>query len=222
MHRSLYGGVFVFFGAVAATALTGPGKHMLAALLGPLEYVAGVFALLALTEMVVSGIAAAERVLPVPVRLVAQSAHRATTLIGAGFLATHVVLKIVEGHAAVLDAFVPFAGHSGVYVGLGTIAVDLMVLVLITGLMRTRFAASRWPWMWRTMHVLAYVIWPLAIVHGLLAGRPAKPWVIVSYVICGVLVMAAVVSRIPRAVREWRAVPPQPLVQHTHVAGEGR
>jgi hypothetical protein len=210
MSRSSYGAIIIVSGALAATALTAPGGHVLGIVRDPLEYVAGVFALLALTEAVVSGVAAAERVVPVPVRLVTQSAHRATTLIGLGFLTAHVVLKIAEGHATLLDAVVPFAGHDGLYVGLGTVASDLLVVIVVTGLLRARFAASRRPWLWRTAHVLAYVMWPLALVHGLLAGRSAKPWVIVSYAVCGALVAVALAGRLPRLLRERRAVPPLP------------
>ncbi len=192
-------------GALIGVALTRPGA--LVRLRDVLEYVAGVFALLALTEAVLSGVAAAERLVPARFRLVIQSAHRATTVILVGFLAAHVTLKIAEAHAAALDAVVPFYGGRGVYVGLGTVAADLLLVVLVTGLMRGRFAASSRPWVWRSAHSLAYVIWPLAVVHGLLAGRAAKPWVVLGYAACAVVVLLAVASRLPRAVRERRAIP---------------
>jgi DMSO/TMAO reductase YedYZ heme-binding membrane subunit len=199
-------------GGLAAVAVARPDPDAVTRLRDFLEYIAGVFALLALTEAVLSGVAAAERIVPVRFRLLIQSTHRSTTVLAAGFLVVHVLLKITEGHATVLDAFVPFYGGHGrvVYVGLGTIAGDLLILVIITGLMRARFAASHHPWVWRSVHVLAYVMWPLALLHGLLAGRTPKPWVVVSYVAVAAVVVLAVASRLPRLARERRMIAVQP------------
>ncbi|GAB2805941.1 hypothetical protein GCM10027176_08700 [Actinoallomurus bryophytorum] len=198
-------------GGLAALAVARPDPGAVSRLRDLLEYVAGVFALLALTEGFLSGVAASERVVPIRFRLLIQSTHRTTTLLAAGFLVVHVLLKITEGHATILDAFVPFYGGHGrvVYVGLGTIAGDLLILVLVTGLMRARFAASRRPWVWRSVHVLAYLMWPLALLHGLLAGRAAKPWVVVSYAIAAALVLLAVASRLPRLAHERRMIAAQ-------------
>jgi hypothetical protein len=204
-------------GALAATALARPGIGALMRLRDLLEYVAGVFALLALTEAVLSGVAAAERLVPVRFRIVIQTAHRATTAIALGFLTAHVLLKVTEGHAAALDAIVPFYGGHGLYVGLGTVAADLLVLVVVTGLSRARFAASRWPWAWRSSHVLAYALWPLALLHGLLAGRAAKPWVVIGYVACAAAVLLAIASRLPRMVRERREVSTRVSGRHARV-----
>jgi DMSO/TMAO reductase YedYZ heme-binding membrane subunit len=195
-------------GGLAAAVLSRPGSGGLARARDVLEYVAGVFALLALTEVVLSGVAAAEQLVPTRFRITIQSTHRATTVIAVGFLVAHVVLKITEGHAAALDAVVPFAAdhRRAVYVGLGTLASDLLIVVAVTGMMRPRFAASRWPWLWRSAHVLSYAVWPLAVLHGLLAGRAAKSWVIWSYVICAGLILLAVASRLPRLMRERREI----------------
>jgi DMSO/TMAO reductase YedYZ heme-binding membrane subunit len=199
----------IVLGGVLAAVLTVPASGVVLRLRDLLEYVAGVFTLLALTEVVVSGVAAAERVVPTQARIVLQSAHRATGLLAVGFLAAHVTLKIAEAHAGALDAVVPFMGHHGRagYIGLGTIASDLLVLVLVTGMMRPWFTAGRRPWLWRPIHTLSYVAWPLAVLHGLLAGRAPKGWVVVSYVVAATVVVLAVASRLPRLVMERRAVP---------------
>ncbi|MDN3358708.1 hypothetical protein [Actinomadura sp. DC4] len=200
--------VLLVAGGLAAAVLTRPGSGAVARLRDMLEYVAGVFALLALTEAVLSGVAAAEALVPVRFRLVIQSTHRATTVIAIGFLAAHVALKINEGHAALLDAVVPFSSGRGrsVWIGLGTLASDLLLLVVVTGLLRARFAAGRWPWLWRTFHVAAYAMWPLAVLHGLMAGRAAKTWVVLGYAVCAAAILLAVASRLPRLVRERRVV----------------
>ncbi|GAA4959757.1 ferric reductase-like transmembrane domain-containing protein [Streptomyces heliomycini] len=81
-------------------------------------------------------------------------------------------------------------------IGLGTLAGLLMIFVGITGVLRNRFAspapvAARW----RAMHMLAYPAWCAALVHGLYAGRSAKPIFLILYGLSLVGVMAALVVR---------------------------
>ncbi|HEY0537324.1 MAG TPA: hypothetical protein VGD53_03105 [Actinoallomurus sp.] len=191
---------------VLTAARTGTGAAVVMGAQRFLEFYSGVFALLALTGAVVSGVGAAQRLVPIRFRILAQAMHRAMAVLAVGFLVAHVLLKIMEAHATVLDTVVPFAGGRGrvLYVGLGTIAADLLILVLATGVIRGRFVARSRPWIWRTVHATAYVMWPLAMIHGLSAGRPPKAWVTWSYVLCFAVVMVATVSRLPRLVRDRR------------------
>lgn len=169
-----------------------------------LEFYVGVFTLLAATAAVVAGVAAAQRILPIGLRILAQGAHRATAFMAVGFLITHIVLKVMEAHATVFDAFLPFTGHGehAVLVGLGTIAGDLLIVIVATGIMRGRFVAGPRPWLWRTVHALAYVMWAVAILHGLTAGRAPKAWVTWSYIVCAALVLIAATGRLPRLARD--------------------
>ncbi|MFC4585292.1 hypothetical protein [Sphaerisporangium corydalis] len=111
-----------------------------------------------------------------------QGLHRAFAVFAVGFLITHVIMQIMRGRVGASDAVLPFSGSAGFAVGLGTIASDLMILVAATGAFRGRFVGMRWPWMWRMLHTLAYVSWPVSIVHGLTAGRPGAGWVTMCYV----------------------------------------
>ncbi|MFC4536148.1 hypothetical protein [Sphaerisporangium dianthi] len=129
------------------------------------------------------GLAATDRIiLAVRHRVFMQDLHRAFAVFAVGFLITHVILQIMRGRVIPADAFLPFSG-SGFAVGLGTLAADLMIMVAATGAFRGAFVGIRWPWLWRAMHVTAYLSWPVAIVHGLTAGRPAADWVTLSYVV---------------------------------------
>jgi hypothetical protein len=164
-----------------------------------LEFYSGVFALVALTATVVAGLAAAGRVAPVRLRILAQSAHRAAGVMAVSFLVSHVTLKLLERHASAVDAVLPFSrgGQSySLYLGLGTIASDLMILVLVTGVARGRFIGSDRAWTWRILHSAAYLSWPIAMVHGLQTGRAPKPWVTWSYAVCFGLVMLMVLIRL--------------------------
>jgi hypothetical protein len=104
----------------------------------------------------------------------------------------------MEGHIRLIDAVVPFmsTGYNRIYVGLGTIAGILMVTVMWTGIIRAWFVGRGRPWMWRSVHAISYLMWPIALVHGLSAGRPAATWVTVSYVLCVLAVLIGLAVRL--------------------------
>jgi hypothetical protein len=136
-----------------------------------------------------------------PRRVVAQAVHRAVSLAALAFLVTHIVLEIVAQRSHVIDAVIPFLAHGRTfYIGLGTVASDLVIVLIVTGITRGRFA-DRWPWTWRFVHAMAYLAWPLSIVHGLLAGRTAKPYVDWSYGACLTLVGLALIVRLVATLR---------------------
>lgn len=201
--------VLLLVGALAV-ARTREGGAAVVWLRGFLEFYSGVFALVGLSAAVVAGVVATQRVVGVRLRILAQAAHRATALMAVGFLTAHVVLKIMEAHASALDAVLPFAGARGVYVGLGTIASNVLIVVLATGVLRGRFVALSRAWVWRAVHALAYAMWPLAIYHGLTAGRRPAAWVVWSYLICLAFATLVAASRLPRASRDRRMLRARP------------
>ena len=192
---------------------TAAGGAFLAGLQRFLLAYSGVFALLALTAAVAAGLVATDRLVVSPAgRVTFQAVHRALSLAAVGFLATHVLLEILAHRSRAVDAVVPFlASGRTLYLGLGTLASDLVLLIALTGVARGRFAA-RWTATWRGVHVTAYLGWPLAILHGLLAGRTAKPYVDWSYGGCLAAVAIALVVRFAAAPRGHHAgaVPPSP------------
>jgi DMSO/TMAO reductase YedYZ heme-binding membrane subunit len=173
----------------------------------------GVFALVALTAAVAAGLAATDRLVVSPAgRVICQAVHRALSLAALGFLASHVLLEVLARRSHAVDAVVPFlATGRTLYLGLGTLAADLILLIAITGVARRQFAA-RWTAAWRGVHVTAYLAWPLAILHGLLGGRTAKPYVDWSYGACVAAVAVALVVRLvaPRRTRTLLASAPPP------------
>jgi DMSO/TMAO reductase YedYZ heme-binding membrane subunit len=171
----------------------------------------GVFALVALTAAVAAGLAATDRLVVSPAgRVIFQAVHRALSLAALGFLASHVLLEVLARRSHAVDAVVPFlATGRTLYLGLGTLASDLILLIAITGVARRRFAAH-WTAAWRGVHVTAYLAWPLAILHGLLSGRPAKPYVDWSYGACVAAVAVALVVRLVAPRRTCPAAGPDP------------
>ncbi|BCJ60924.1 hypothetical protein [Micromonospora endophytica] len=181
----------------ALMMLTTGGQKMYAMGFFFTEFFAGVVALVALSITVMMGLLSTDRlVLMIRHRVLLQSAHRATGILGVSGLVFHVITKLTTGRAGVTDVAVPFVGGRGLYVGLGTIAALLMVGVLWTGIIRARFADIGPKWVWRALHSMAYVSWPFAIFHGLGAGRAPAGWVSLSYFLCVVLVVVALMVRL--------------------------
>ncbi|MFV2111183.1 hypothetical protein ACFHW0_02440 [Micromonospora sp. LOL_025] len=204
----------------AATMLTGVGSAAYAYGFFFTEFFAGVVALVALSLTVMMGLLATDRlVLLIRHRVLLQSAHRATGILGVAGLVFHVLTKIATGRAASTDAVVPFVGGRGLYVGLGTVAALLMVSVLWTGVVRARFAGVGPRWLWRTLHSAAYLSWPFAIVHGLNAGRPAKPWVMLGYLACVLLVVLALLVRLSVSLGRRRREQHQAAAMNQALAG---
>lgn len=165
----------------------------------------GVFALIALTAAVAAGLIATDRLIVSPAgRVTFQAVHRALSLAAVGLLASHVLLEILAHRSHAIDTVVPFlAGGRRLYLGLGTLASDLILLIALSGVARRRFA-SRWAATWRGVHVTAYLAWPMAILHGLLSGRAARPYVDWSYGACVAAVAVALVVRLAGAPRRSR------------------
>jgi hypothetical protein len=137
-------------------------------------------------------------------RVLLQSAHRVGGIGAVGFLALHIATKVSMGKASLMDIAVPFMSpFNTLYIGLGTIASYFMLTVFFSGLLRHRFITKAKPWVWRGIHALSYVSWPIAIMHGLTAGRSAAAWVTGSYIVCLLLVTGALFLRLtignPRA-----------------------
>lgn len=189
-----------------------------------LSFYAGVFALLAMTASVVTGLLATDRlILRIQHRVWAQGMHRAASLLAVTFLIAHVLVKVLSGLAAPSQIIIPTAGP----IGIGTVALDLMIVIVVTGLLRRRFAFGSKPWVWRSMHAVAYLSWPVAIWHGLTAGRPAPNWVTLSYLLCAGAVTLGLTTRMivgirPRTVRYVGDTAGAPLAQPIRERGPSR
>lgn len=198
LRMVLAGAVLVLIGAA-----TPPGAVIATNVQYFLSFYAGVFTLLAMTAAVMSGLLATDRlVLGIRQRVIAQGVHRAAAALAMAMVIAHFSVKVLGGLARPVQIVVPGANP----IGLGTIAFEAMVLIVITGMMRARFAFRGQPWVWRIMHSVSYASWPIAIVHGLTAGRSAANWVTLSYVLSVGGVFLALLTRMivvvkPRDVR---------------------
>jgi hypothetical protein len=208
--------------AVIAAEHSGHGRSIVSSVQEFLLTYAGVFALISMTAAVGVGLLATDRIVMRPGhRVVAQSVHRGVSLGALAALVVHVALEIVAHKVGVLDVVVPFLSRfRTLYTGAGTLAADLFVLIVVTGFLRGRFA-GKWPWAWRSIHAAAYGAWPLAVVHGLLGGRTAKPYVDWSYGACLALVTIALAIRVVATVRTGNEKLAHPVSDRLSVPAEG-
>ena len=168
---------------VAFLALTSIGHVIDAATQHFMLFYAGVFALIGLCASVGLGLVATDRMFLHPgQRVYIQAAHRAASFGALAFLIIHIVTEILAQRVHVIDAFVPFLSpFRTFYIGLGTIASDLVILLVITSIVRGRFNGRGKAWSWRAIHYTSYLCLVFGVWHGLLGGRPGKPYVDWSY-----------------------------------------
>jgi hypothetical protein len=109
------------------------------------------------------------------------------------------VTTVLDGFAPIglQDAVVPFrSGYRPVWLGLGAVALDLVLALALTSLVRARIGYRAW----RALHWAAYAAWPLALVHALGAGSdPRSGWMRVIVAAVAAAVAVAVLVRIGRA-----------------------
>jgi hypothetical protein len=161
---------------------------------------AGLSALVLLTVTTALGALVSGRGRPAR-RVVVQYLHRVCAVLGLGALVLHVgtILADSYAHVGVIGAVVPFtSGYRATWVGLGTIAAYLLVLVSAAGAARGRLAASpRAAAWWRPVHALAYLAWAAAVLHGFTAGTDSGvTWVRGVYVACLAAVAAGLAVRL--------------------------
>lgn len=128
-------------------------------------------------------------------RFLTTGLHRNLALLALIFLGIHIVTAITDPYTHLgLAALVPFASsYRTLWLGLGAVALDLLLALILTSLMR-RVIGRR---AWRAVHWLAYLCWPVAVLHGLGTGTDAfSPWLLALQGLCAAAVVAAVVARL--------------------------
>jgi sulfoxide reductase heme-binding subunit YedZ len=156
----------------------------------------GTIALILLTLSVAFGVANIRRVrTPTMPRFVFDAVHRNVSLLAVAFVAVHILTSVLDSFAPInlIDAVIPFVGaYRPLWLGLGTVAFDLLLAVAITSMLRQRFGYRTW----RLVHWAAYASWPVALLHGLGTGSDTKKaWMLAIVAGCVVVLVAAVVSR---------------------------
>jgi len=163
----------------------------------------GIVALLLLTAVLVLGILANRQGrLPGLPRFAVTSLHRNLSLLSVAFIVVHVITAVLDTFVSIPLAagVIPFAsGYERLWLALGAISFDLMLAMIITSLLRGRINRV----LWRAIHLLAYLSWPIAFAHSIGASKDLQQgWLLGLSVACAVGVGAAVVWRLASAARQ--------------------
>lgn len=161
----------------------------------------GAVSLLLLTAVMALGLAGPLRAslgrrLP---RVAVETLHRDLSLLAILLIVVHVVSSVADGFAPItlLDAVIPFgSAYRPLWLGFGALAFDLMVALALTSLVRRRLGYGAW----RAVHMLAFLSWPVAVLHGLGTGSDQQTgWMIVLTAVCVAVVTATILVRLARA-----------------------
>jgi methionine sulfoxide reductase heme-binding subunit len=129
-------------------------------------------------------------------RFLTAALHRDLALTALGFLVLHIVTAAVDPftHLGLASVVVPFGGYYRTFwLGLGTIAFELMLAVVATSLLRRVIGVRAW----RAVHVTSYAMWPLAMLHGLGTGTDSFSLAMLAVTVaCAALVACAGVYRL--------------------------
>ena len=122
--------------------------------------------------------------------------HRTAALSGVALIAVHVGTLLFDPYAQLrlVDLVVPFVGtYRPLWLGLGTLAVDVLLVVTGVSLLRDKVG----PRVFTAVHRLTYVLWPVALVHALGTGTDAgSVWMDAVAAVSSVAVATAVVWRL--------------------------
>ncbi|MEU4418878.1 ferric reductase-like transmembrane domain-containing protein [Nocardia salmonicida] len=137
-------------------------------------------------------------------RFAVQALHRNVALLAVLALTVHVVTAVLDTFVDIRwwHAFVPVgSAYEPLWVGLGTLALDVIVLVVLTSLLRARLRHRTW----RVVHLGAWLAWALAVAHTVGVGTDlAEPtaWAVLPTAVCVLAVAAAAAYRLALVARD--------------------
>ena len=166
----------------------------------------GVVLLVLFTLSVVLGVLATGRGnSPLWPRFVTQGLHRTLAALSLLLLAAHAVTAVVDKYVDIRwwHALVPVgATYEPFWLGLGTLALDLTLVVAATSLARGRMPHR----VWFMVHLTTYAAWMAGVVHGVGIGTDAsRSWMAAITAGCVTAVALAVGLRLVTAGRRRRA-----------------
>lgn len=119
-------------------------------------------------------------------RFATQALHRNVSLLALAMLVLHIASAVIDTYVDIrwYEGIVPFVGsYEPLWLGIGTIACDLLLAITLTSLVRQRLRHRHW----RLVHLLSYPAWAVGVVHGIGIGTD-------SFTTWGLAVSAASVA----------------------------
>ncbi|AKK30458.1 iron reductase [Mycobacterium sp. EPa45] len=143
------------------------------------------------------------RPLPALPRFAVAEVHRFAALAGTLLVALHVGLLFADPYAQlkVIDFVLPFLGaYRPLWQGLGTLALDLLIVVIASSLLRQRLGLRAF----RVVHWTSYALWPIALAHALGNGTDTDQlWFRVFAGCCAVAVAGTLAWRLYAGFAEY-------------------
>jgi predicted ferric reductase len=163
----------------------------------------GVISLLLMTAALLLGLLVTrQRRLPGLPRFATAGLHRNLSLVSVVFVALHVLTAAADTYVRIplIAAIVPLASaYERLWIGLGAVAVDLTVAIIVTSLLRRHLSRRAW----RGVHLLAYASWPVAWLHSITAATDLRHGAFLLLAIaCAGSVAAAAAWRLAAAARD--------------------
>ena len=106
-------------------------------------------------------------------RLITNELHGYLSLLGLVFIAVHVAAVTIDPftHFGLKEIVVPFASHyRPLWMGLGIVSLYLLLAVWLSTRLRKRIGHR----LWRQVHLLAFLVYAAATVHGLASGSDTR------------------------------------------------
>ena len=163
----------------------------------------GVVALLLMTAVLLLGLLVTRQGrLPGLPRFAVTGLHRNLSLVAVVFVVLHVLTAVADSYVRIplISAVVPLvSSYERLALGLGAVSLDIMIAVIVTSLLRRHLSRR----LWRAVHLLAYVSWPVAWLHSITSSTDLRHgWLFLTAVGCALLVVAAVLWRLSAASRD--------------------
>lgn len=163
----------------------------------------GVVSLLLLTTVMLLGLLVTRQGrLPGLPRFAVSGLHRNLSLLAGVFVLIHVLTAIADSYVKIpiIAAIVPLASpYERFWLGIGAVSLDLMLAAIVTSLLRRHLSRR----VWRAVHLLAYLSWPVAWFHSIFASGDLRHGLLFILAIgCAAAVVAGAGWRLVAASRE--------------------
>lgn len=165
----------------------------------------GVVAMVLLTLSVAMGVRAraAKPFLGLP-RFAVTNIHRSISLMSVVFTMVHVLTLLFDKYSGLnlMDMVVPFGASINIFLNaLGTVSLDLLLALAITGLLKTKISER----FFHLVHWSAYLCWPLAIVHAFEGSDLGELWYLAVALTCIAVVCGSLIFRLSTNFSDYSA-----------------
>ncbi len=131
-------------------------------------------------------------------RFALEDVHRFASLLTWSFIGIHALALLMDSYLpfSLVDLIVPgVAPYRPLPTALGVIAAELLAALAVANVLRGRISYG----LWRRTHYLNFVVWVLALGHGIAAGSDSDTaWSLVLYVLSASLVAGLTAWRVLR------------------------